>query len=165
MHSAVAAGDEDGAGGAAEVSPFATLLRQHYPAGSFSIAIDPATGLSAYPSPVVVEGLPKSLVTLCGLYQYAGTHESKPYFSCKANNYYCYFCQTDNRWFVSPNLGDKNILCFKEAVSSSELLPSVENALQFWDGTSWGQAENATLAMLPDRLWTAPRWAKRKRTE
>mmetsp|Transcript_8695 Transcript_8695/g.22499 ORF Transcript_8695/g.22499 Transcript_8695/m.22499 type:complete len:301 (-) Transcript_8695:100-1002(-) len=160
------ADDNKGAGGHDDISLFSTLLRQHFPAKSFALEVDPATGLPEHPAPVVVEGLPKSLVTLCGLYEYAGIHRGKPYFSCKANDYFCYFT-ADNRWFVSPILGDQNILCFKEAESADELLPSPHSPLKFWDGTTWGTSAEATLLQLADRVWTAPaqRPAKRRRVD
>lgn len=68
---------------------------------------------------------------------------------------------------MSPKLGDKNILCYKEAANPDELLPSASTPFQFWDGATWGQAEEATLMQLSDRLWTNPtqRTAKRKRVE
>jgi hypothetical protein len=110
----VAAGDTKGEGGRDEHSPFATLLRQHYPSTSFELSVDPSSGLTEYPAPVVVEGLPTTLARLCGLYRYAGQHEGKCFFSCKASGYFAYFDPKDARWFVSPKLGDRNILCYKE---------------------------------------------------
>ena len=76
------AGDEGGSGGWDEVSPFATLLRKHYGKKSFHLDIEPTTQLDAYPPPVVVEGLPAGLTLLCGMYEYSGMHEGKPYFTC-----------------------------------------------------------------------------------
>lgn len=117
----LAGGDVKGDGGHEERSPFATLLRQHFPSASFarsaaSASDDASSGLSEYPAPVVVEGLPVSLARLCGLYRYAGQHEGRCFFECKASGYFAYFDPKDARWFVGPKLGDRNILCYKEVL-------------------------------------------------